>query len=396
MILNRNLSVLFLCQLIAVAATTMMITIGGIVGARLAPSPALATLPLSLGVIGTALTTVPAAMLMKTIGRRWGFALAALIAAGAASLAAFALHLSSFVWFSVASCLFGFNLAFVQQYRFAAAESVAPAQVSKAVSLVLLGAIGGAYLGPELATRGRDWLAGAEYVGSMLSVTGMYLMASMLFLAMREPRGADSDDRSDPPRRLRRIAMQPTFIVAVIAGTVAYGVMVLVMTATPLSMHVLQGHSLEDTAWVIRSHALAMYLPSLISGFLIVRWGTVRMMLFGTLGLIAALTFGYQGQELMHYWLTLVLLGLGWNFLFVAGTTMLTHSYRDAERFKSQAVNEFSIFGVSAAASLLTGTILYFLGWPVLMLLALPVLLAVLPALWWIRGDPLLRRAEAT
>ncbi len=178
---------------------------------------------------------------------------------------------------------------------------------------------------------------------------------------------------------------------AVLGGTVAYGVMTLIMTATPLSMHVNDGYSLEATANVIRAHVLGMYVPSLVSGFLIERLGTVKMMSVGAFALLVAALIGLQGQSIMHYWFALVLLGVGWNFLYVGGTTMLTLTYSMAERFKVQAVNEFCVFGTSAAASLLAGTVIYFYGWYPLVLIPLPPLILIGAGLYMVRRDPLIR-----
>jgi MFS family permease len=172
---------------------------------------------------------------------------------------------------------------------------------------------------------------------------------------------------------------------------VAYGIMTLIMTATPLSMHVNQGFSLEDTSSVIRAHVLAMYVPSLFAGFLIERVGVTRLMLVGTVGLLATSIIGLQGHALMHYWWALVLLGIGWNFLYVGGTTLLTYSYSMSERFRAQAVNEFLVFGMSASASLLAGTVMFYFGWTTLMLAPLPALLAIAAALILVRKDPLLK-----
>ena len=182
-------------------------------------------------------------------------------------------------------------------------------------------------------------------------------------------------------------------MVAVLGGTAAYGLMTLIMTATPLSMHINDGFSLEQTASVIRSHVLGMYVPSLAAGILIEKVGVTRMMLVGALGLLAASFIGLQGHTMLHYWWALVLLGVGWNFLYVGGTTLLTYTYSMAERFRAQAVNEFLVFGVSASASMLAGTVMYFFGWGTLMLVPVPILLVVCIALVMVRKDPLLNRA---
>ena len=188
---------------------------------------------------------------------------------------------------------------------------------------------------------------------------------------------------------------QPAYIVAALGGTAAWGVMVLIMTATPLSMHIIDGHSLEATANVIRAHVLGMYLPSLLSAFLIERLGILKMMSVGALVLLASAVVGLQGQSVMHYWYALILLGVGWNFLYVGGTTMLTLTYSMAERFKAQAVNEFSVFGTSATVSLLAGTVIYYFGWSTLVVLPIPLVLLTLTGLYLIRRDPMLQKQSS-
>ena len=206
----------------------------------------------------------------------------------------------------------------------------------------------------------------------------------------------DPADLGAANRTLKEIIRQPVFVVAVMGGTAGYGLMTLVMTATPLSMHINDGYSVEQTANVIRTHVLGMYLPSLVSGFLIERLGVVRMMFIGAVGLLATSFVALQGQSVMHYWWALLLLGVGWNFLYIGGTTMLTYTYSMAERFQAQAANEFLVFGTSATASLLAGTVMHYYGWSRLMLIPIPILILVCVALIAIRKNELLHSAKIT
>ncbi|MFP6816608.1 MAG: MFS transporter, partial [Pseudomonadales bacterium] len=214
--------------------------------------------------------------------------------------------------------------------------------------------------------------------------------AGALLLCMSKVTAAEDDaaNAQAPTRPMRAIVTEPLFIVAVFAAVVGYGVMTFIMTATPLSMHVVDGHGIEETAEVIRAHVIAMYLPSLVSGPLISRFGSQRMMTAGVLAMLATLIVGFSGQAVMHYWWALVLLGFGWNFLFVGGTTLLVQTCRPSERFKAQAVNEFSVFGISAVGSLLAGTIMVQLGWSAVLVGALPLLIVMLLVLIWARGTP--------
>jgi len=392
---NRNLIILITCQLISATGSIIFVMLGGIIGATLAGNPAWATLPVSIMVLAVAATTVPATLLMRRIGRSKGFSIASVSAALAVCLAAWALSVSSFFLFLVAGAMFGINMAFTQQYRYAAAESVEAKYVPRAISFVLLGAIGGAFVGPELAKHGQQFLGGVQYSGAMLALAALYIVQAFLFLLLK-PIAAEHESRHiKSERSVTDIVKQPVFLVAVLGGTAGYGLMTLVMTATPLSMHINDGHSLEATANVIRAHVLGMYVPSLVSGFLIEKLGVIRLMFIGALGLMATSIVGLQGQSVLHYWWALMLLGVGWNFLYVGGTTMLTYTYSMAERFHAQAVNEFLVFGTSATASLLAGTMMHYFGWYRLMWIPIPVLLIVCFALLWVRKNELVHREAA-
>lgn len=390
----RNLVILVFCQLISATGSIVFVTLGGIIGATLSRELAWATLPISIGVLATAATTVPATLLMRRIGRSRGFAIASLSAAAAVATASLALATASFAMFLVAAGLFGINMAFTQQYRYAAAESVPARLIPRAISFVLVGSIGGALLGPELAKAGKDWITSVPYAGTMLALAALYTVQAILFLFLRSPRSGTPTPHPESNRPIGSIVRQPVFLVAVLSGTAGYGLMALVMTATPLSMHINDGHSFEQTANVIRTHVLGMYLPSLVSGFLIERLGVVRLMFLGAIGLLATSIIGLQGQSVMHYWWALMLLGIGWNFLYVGATTMLTYTYSMAERFQAQAVNELLVFGTSAAASLLAGTVMHYLGWHWLMWIPIPMLIGVCLALTAIRRDRLLPGAH--
>ena len=391
---KNNLIILVICQLISATGSIVIVTLGGIIGADLTSDPAWSTLPISMMVVAIAATTIPATLLMRRLGRSRGFAIASLSAVIAVLVAAYALSETSFAMFIVAAAMFGINMAFTQQYRYAAAESVPARYTARAVSFVLVGSIGGALIGPELATRGQNWVSDVPYAGTMLALAALYLVQAVLLLRLKSADEAFHEDDVRPSRGLRQIVRQPVFLVAVLGGTVGYGLMTLVMTATPLSMHINDGYSIEQTAGVIRAHVLGMYVPSLVSGFLIERLGVTRMMFFGALGLLATSIVALQGQSVLHYWGALILLGVGWNFLYVGGTTMLTYTYSMSERFQAQAANEFLVFGTSAIASLLASTVMHYFGWSRLMLVPIPILLIIFVALLLVRRDPLLRRSQ--
>ncbi|MFK7886776.1 MAG: MFS transporter [Gammaproteobacteria bacterium] len=388
--LTRNVGVLLICQMIGALGSIVIVTLGGIVGGQLASNPALSTLPISIMVIGVALTTVPAALLMARIGRRRGFVMSALIGAGGVLLMATALSQRNFALLCAGTGCYGVHMAFVQQYRFAAAESVVPALTSRAISLVLLGSIGGALLGPVLVGYGRDAVGETPYVGTMLMLAALLIVASVCASLVRDARDAPGEHRTFEARPLSEIARQRGYWIAVLCAGVGYGVMTFVMTATPLSMHVHDGYSIEQTAGVVRTHVIAMYAPSLFSGFLMERFGVRRVMLVGTGLLLLTICVGFAGRDLMHYRVALVALGVGWNFLYVGGTTLLTRSYSPTEKFKSQALNDLCIFAMSATASLLSGTVMGLFGWNAVMTAALPPLVFVLVAL------TILRKSESS
>jgi len=362
---------------LGLAGAPVIVLLGGILGTSLAPSPSWATLPVASMVVGVALCTVPAALIMEKVGRRRGFMAASAVASAASLLGIYAIASASFIFFCVVSLFIGGNLAFVQQYRFAAAESVGTGDVHKAVSYVLLGGIAAAFLGPELAKQTRALLPLGLYSGSFAALAALGLVNTGILYFLSEPRPHESRD-GERGRPLRKIVSQPLYMTAVAAALVAFGVMSFIMTATPVSMHIIDGFSIDETAWVIQSHVMAMYAPSLFTGSLIGRYGLVRIMSAGTLLMIACVLLALVNRHFVHYWAGLVLLGVGWNFLFVGGTTLLTRTYGRAESFKAQAVNDCVVFGFQALASLTAGTIIFRAGWEVLNAVTLPLMIVML------------------
>ncbi len=391
---RTNLVILIVCQLISATGSIVLVTLAGIIGASLTSDPAWSTLPASMTIVAIALTAVPASYLMQRIGRSRGFAIGSASAIVAVTVAVFAIRFESFALFVAAGMLFGVNMAFTQQYRYAAAESVPSDKIALAISFVLLGSIGGAFVGPELATRGQFWIPDLPFAGTMLALGALYGLQALLLLGLRDVGPAPSRESAGRGRALGEIVRQPLFLVAVMGGSAGYALMTLVMTATPISMHVHDGHSLADTARVIKWHVLGMYVPSLVSGFLIQYLGVARLMFVGACTLFGTSIIGLSGQSVLHYWWALLLLGVGWNFLYVGGTTMLTYTYTMEERFRAQAVNEFLVFGLSALTSLGAGTLMYWFGWTTLMLVPLPILLFIGVALLTVRRRPLRTRGS--
>ncbi len=389
--LNRNLVVLLLAQMVFVSASALNVTLGGIVGSDLAPTAALSTLPVSLTILGTALGTVPATLLMQRIGRRKGFVMAALVGVAASLIARAGVTSGSFATFCTGTALTGVCLAFGQQFRFAAAESVVLANAGKAISIVLLGSIGGAIIGPELMARGDVLDASNAVTGALWGAAGLFLLGALLLVGYQDVAVKDtsSEAENQPTAPASSLFTEPLFLLAVAGGVIGQGIMAFIMTATPVSMHVMDGHSLPHTAAVIRAHVLAMYIPSLASGWLISRFGERKLMLAGLLIYGVTLSVGLAGQELMHYTGSMVLLGVGWNFLFVGGTALLVQTYPQPLRFRAQSVNEAAVFGTSALGSLLAGTVLSAIGWQAVLLTTIPAIFAMTVAVILLLRRPL-------
>lgn len=382
-------------QALCMSGSFLFVLLGGIIGSHLAPSPALATLPVSVLIAGLAASVIPAGALIQRFGRRTVFAGSALQAAAGCVLAGFAITLGNFWLFCAAAFLLGANNAVVMQYRFAATEYVDAAHASRAIAVVMCGALVAAWLGPELAVRTSHMVAGAEYAGSFYAGTGLYLVAAAVLARIPDSTPAALVDPT-PPRRLAAIAAQPVFRVAVLGALASYTVMSFIMTATPISMHVVDGHDAVATARVIQVHLLGMYLPSLASGWIIAKFGDRPVMVAGTLLMAACVAIAtFAGHAVLHYGWALGVLGLGWNLLFIAATTMLTKTYRARERIQAQTLNDFLVFGAQAVASLLAGLAVTTLGWERLNLATLPLLAAVLFAMVLLGRRPALAPGRA-
>jgi len=383
----REVYVLALAQALSASGMMTLTLLGGILGSEFAPAPALATLPVSCTILGLALTTLPAALAMQRFGRRRSFIASALLASVAALVVAWSVVQRDFVLLCLGAFALGGNLAFQLQHRFAAAECVPPARVSRAVSIVMVGTLVAAAVGPQLALLLKNLVPGHEYAGSFLGVAGLCLATALTLTAYREGSGHLDQADHGPARPLGAIVRQRDFVTAVLGGVVAYAAMSFIMTATPISMHVHDHHSDASTAWVIQSHLLAMYAPSLVSGRLIARIGVRNGMTAGLVLMLACIAIAGSGHELMHYWWGLVALGVGWNLMFVAATSLLTTTYLPAERFRVQGVNEFAVFGSQALASLAAGPAIHALDWRTLNLVALAPLVVLAMALLWPRSQ---------
>ncbi len=379
----RNVWILSLSNALAASIMTLMILVGSLVGAELAPSAKWATLPIALTVIGTAVSILPATRCMQLMGRK--HALWAFMALGifACWLASSALGQQSFSLFCIAAVLLGSTNAALQQTRFAAMESVDPESGPTAASLMMCGGILAAIIGPELAVAGAH-LTAVDYQGSYWLAAATVILGAIL-LAFYIPTVVPLAQQTAHASPTLNIIRNPTFILAVTSGAVAFVVMSFVMTGTPISMHHIYGHSLEDTKWVIQSHIAAMFLPSLVAPLLFKQLGIRGMMSVGLLCYCATVAIGYYDISVNGFWIQLVLLGVGWNFLFVSGTALLPRSYKQQDRFKGQAINDLTVFSFQALAALSAGWALGLINWQqILLICLLPIL--ILAALLLIEG----------
>ena len=375
---------LFAAQALGGASPPIIISVGGLVGQQLSTDPTSATLPVSLYQLGMALSTLPAAWLMQRYGRRMAYVLGAILGVLSGVIAAQGIAQSNFVLFCLGSSLAGFYAACVQSYRFAAVDAVTDkSRQARAISTIMVGGLFAAIIGPQVVIWTRDALPMAPFAGSFYGQATLALLALPLLAALRLPTPSRSvTAEGDPARPLTEIVRTPRFIVACAAGVTSYGLMAFLMTATPMAM-VGCGLSVGEAALGVQWHVLAMFAPSFVTGRLIARFGKARitalgLVLIGVSGGIALL-----GIELLHFWAALIVLGVGWNFGFIGATSMLTDSYRPAERAKVQAVNDFLMFGAVALASFGSGHLLHTAGWNAINAGMLSLIAAVLLLLGW-------------
>lgn len=342
-----------------------------------------ATAPITAFVIGQASGTVPAALLMRRIGRRPGFIAGVLIGGVGLAIGAQALATESFLLLAVCAFLVGFSGAFVQQFRFAAADAVSPAFRARAISLVMVGGIVAAIIGPQTVIHMSDLLAPIPFAGAYVAGAGLAVLGALVLLLLDIPRVEIKAGHSSG-RPLREIARQPDFIIAVACAALAFAIMNFVMTAAPLAM-VLHHHHQNDAVLGIQWHVLAMFVPSFVTGSLIARFGAKRVVAMGMLLLIGCAVAGMAGTSVGHFWAGLILLGVGWNFAFIGGTTLVTRTYRPEEKEKVQALNDFIIFAIVALSSFSSGEMLLYGGWWALNVAVIPIALVALGALFWDR-----------
>ncbi|GAB7128202.1 MFS transporter [Silvimonas sp. JCM 19000] len=371
----RNVRILAVCQALYTSALAADLTLTGLVGYQLAPSKAMATVPFSIITLAAALTTIFASLWMQRVGRRRGFMLGALVGAAGGAVSVYAILHADFWLFCVGTASVGIYQAFAQYYRLAAADGVAQPDKGRAIATVLTGGVIAAVCGPALANWSKGLLPGSAYAGAYAVVALLGLIATaVLGLGYRNeaPPGV-AHLAAEPARPLREIVRQPRYQAALATNVIGYAVMMFLMTATPLAM-MCAHRTVDEGAGVIQWHLVGMYAPALVSGWLIRKLGVTPVVMSGIALSACTGVLAIYGDGLVSWYLALLCLGVGWNFMFVGGSTWLTQSYRPAERGRAQALSEFSTFAATALASLLSGQLLAHSSWITLNVLTWPLL----------------------
>jgi len=378
---KKNILVLAMAQTLGASSGPVVISLGGLVGMQLSTNPAIVTLPVSVYNLGLALGTLPAAAIMKRFGRRRGYLIGAVTGLSAGLIAALGIYLASFWLFSLGTFVAGFYASYVQSYRFAAADGVSGDLKGRAISAVMVGGLAAAILGPQLVIWTRDSIPGVPFAGAFLSQAALALLVIPVLLLLRKPAPVVGQVQHGG-RPLSEILKTPRYLLAVAAGVVSYGLMTFVMTAAPVAM-VHMGHSVDNAALGIQWHVLAMFGPSFFTGRLMARFGKERVTAVGMAIIAVSAMVALSGIDVGHFWISLTLLGIGWNFGFLGATAMVTDCHTPEERSKVQGANDFIVFGTVAIASFSSGALLNASGWSALNWFVLPATALILVPLVW-------------
>ena len=375
--MNKNLFLLTLSQIFSFTAAPVTVFLSGIIGSKISPIQSLSTLPISVSIIGIAFGAIIATKLMSLIGRKAGFITASLLTSVVSILAAFSIMNQNFFLYCSANFFIGVGMAFTHQYRFAAAESVDKSKAPKAISIILLGGVVSAFLGPFLANYSKDIFTSHMYVGSYISLAILTFVPSIIFLFYKNNSNLNLNRKSSG-RSYVELISQPKFLQAVVASAFGYAIMTFLMTATPISMHVMEKMSLDKTSVVIQFHVAFMFLPSLITGNLIKKYGHNIIMYLGLIMYSVTILISFLDQNFYNYLFALIFLGIGWNFLFISGTSLLVLNYKEEEKFKAQGFNDFIVYSVHAIGSLSAGVFLMITNWKIMNIFCIPILLIIL------------------
>lgn len=389
---HKNVLVLGTCQMLSGTGRGLFMVTSPAVALGIAPHAALATLPTALIVIGAALAAMPASLLMRRVGRKIGFICGTMIAAASGTASAVAVLIENFWLLALGGFLYGLFAGFAQLYRFAVADAASDHFRSKAISLVLAGGVFAGLAGPNLANWGKALLENHLFTGSFLFMIGTGLLAAVILLFLDIP-NLTKEQKEGPQRPMGEIMKQPVFIAAATSATIAQSVMNFLMTATPIAMIAQCGHSFGAVATVISWHTVSMYAPGFFTGSLIKRFGEIPMIAAGLALQAVCIGVALSGVEVFDFWLSMALLGVGWNFTYTASTTLMTTAYTPAERAKTQGMMNQIIYTVVACGSLSSGAFIHFFGWDWVNIGAIPLLAIAAGVTIWYAAD---KRKEAT
>ena len=371
--MNFGVLALSFCKALLSTGNVLLVAVTALIGLRLSPDPIWSTLPVAFQFIGLMCATIPASLIMNKIGRKNGFYLGNMLGIAGALFCILALYSASFSLFCTGTFFLGIGIGFGTLYRFAAVEMCAKPYRAKAISIIMAGGVLAAVAGPNLAIFSQDMIQGTPFVGAFWGLLVLYIAAMLVLTIVTFPAQViHAPDITTRP--VFEIILQPIFLVSVIAAMVSYVVMNLLMTATPLAMHH-HGFHFEQSAIVIELHALGMFLPGFFTGSLINRFGTIRILLIGALIMLLCIGINLNGQSQLHFSIALFTLGLGWNFMFVSATHLVSDAYSEAEKPKAQAANEFLIFSMVTLSALASGWLEATLGWHIMNLICIPVVL---------------------
>ena len=375
--MNKNLLILTLSQIFSFTAAPVTVFLSGIIGSQISPLKSLSTLPMSISVVGIAIGAIIATKVMSLIGRKTGFIAASIGNCLISILAAYSIMNQNFILFCFANFFLGVGMAFTHQYRFAAAESVEKDKVPKAISIILLGGIVSAFIGPGMASYAKDIVSEHLYVGSYLSLAFLTFIPTIFFLFYENTSKLEVNIKYSG-RGYFELISQPRFLQAIVAAAFGYAMMTFLMTATPLSMHVMEKMSLSKTGIVIQLHVAAMFLPSLVTGHLIKKYGHSNIMYAGVFLYSVTIMASLFDQTFFNYLFALIFLGFGWNFLFISGTSLLALTYKEEEKFKAQGLNDFIVFTVHAIGSLSAGILIVLTSWKIMNLICIPLMILII------------------
>ena len=377
--MNKNLSLLISSQVFGFTAANVTVFLSGIIGSQLTTIKSLATFPPSIYVVGIAISTIFAAKVMSIIGRPLGFVLASIGSSLACLLAAYSIFINSFIIFSFSCFLLGTGMAFIHQYRFAAAETVEKDKAPKAVSMLLLAGIVSAFIGITLANKTKDLISDHIYVGSYIALACLTIMPAIFLTFYKNSKITNKNNLTySNVRTYKEFVSDPKFLQAMVAATFGYVVMAFLMTATPISMHYVHKLSVDKVGLVIQFHVLGMFLPSLFTGNLIKRFGFSNIMYMGVFFYALTISLSLFEPTFINYFASLICLGIGWNFLYISGTSLLVTTYNEQEKFKAQGFNDLIVFSATAIGSLSAGILISLLSWKIVNFMCIPFLIIIL------------------